>query len=82
MKTYSFRPSKNLLTDREKQVVELIVSEYSTVEIANHLYLSIETIKSHRRNIMAKLDARNVAGIVREAILREYITIGNRAFAS
>jgi DNA-binding CsgD family transcriptional regulator len=82
MKTYKYHTPKSLLTNREKEVIELIVNEYSTIEIANQLYLSMETIKSHRRSIMSKLNARNVAGIVREAILGEHISIGNRAYAS
>jgi len=82
MKTLNCSTSKILLTEREKQVIELIVYEHSTIEIANLLYLSKETIKSHRGKIMFKLDVRNVAGIVREAILGNHITIGNQAHVS
>lgn len=68
---YSFRPK---LTKRELEIVELIVFEYSTKEIAQQLFLSFETIKTHRHRIMQKLNVRSVAGIVREAILKNHIT--------
>ena len=57
-----------ILTEREKQIVDLIVKEHSTREIAQKLYLSTETIKTYRKNIRLKLGVKNVAGIVREAI--------------
>lgn len=75
MKIITNHRSKNLLTKREKEVTSLIVEEYSTIEIANLLYVSSETIKTHRNSIMNKLDVRNVAGIVREAIIKGYIPI-------
>ena len=58
-----------MLTNREIEIIHLIIQEQSTREIAEALYLSTETIKSHRHSIMNKLDAKNVAGIVREAFL-------------
>ena len=53
------------LSQREKQVLDLIAYEYSTKEIANQLILSKHTIISHRRNLFEKLGARNIAGMVR-----------------
>ena len=58
-----------MLTSREIEIIHLIIQEQSTREIAEALYLSTETIKSHRHKIMTKLNVRNVAGIVREAFL-------------
>lgn len=55
------------LTKREVEIIRLLAQEYSTKEIAAQLFLSSETIKSHRRNIQAKLRVRNVAGTVRAA---------------
>ena len=64
---------QSLLTTREKEIVNLIAAEYCTREIANKLFLSFETIKSHRRSIMQKLKVSNVAGIVREAYFRKLL---------
>jgi len=57
------------LSKREKQVVQYIVDEYSTKEIARKMFVSFETIKSHRKSIITKLHVKSVAGIVREAML-------------
>ena len=67
MKTTQFHSTKTLLTSREQEIIRLITQEYSTKEIAQQLYLSFETVKSHRHSIMTKLNVKNVAGIVREA---------------
>lgn len=56
------------LSERELQVLELISLGHSSREIAQNLYLSIETIKTHRAKIMKKFNARNVAHIVRLAL--------------
>ncbi len=55
------------LSPREAEILELIILEYTTSEIARKLYLSTETIKSHRRNLQSQFRARNVAGLVRRA---------------
>ncbi|MGV9014044.1 MAG: response regulator transcription factor [Flavobacteriales bacterium] len=55
------------LTKREKEVVQLICMERTTVEIATALNISPETVHSHRKNIMIKLDVRNIAGLVKYA---------------
>ena len=53
------------LTVREKEILQLISFEYTTAEIAQVLYLSPHTVISHRKNMMLKLDVKNVAGLVR-----------------
>lgn len=57
------------LTKRERQVLELIVQEYTTQEIAVSLYISKNTAETHRINIIRKLGVRNTAGLVREALM-------------
>lgn len=64
----NFGKMKTLLTRREKEVLELIVAEYTTKEIAKMLYISSCTAETHRLNIIHKLGVRNTAGIVREAL--------------
>lgn len=67
-----------MLTSREIEIIHLIIQEQSTREIAQKLYLAFETIKSHRKSIMTKLDVRNVAGIVREAFLLGIASTNNQ----
>lgn len=62
-----------ILTKREIQIVNLIVFEYSTKDIAKELLISTETVKTHRKNLFSKLDVVNVAGIVREAFVQKLI---------
>ena len=55
------------LSTRELEILRLIILEYTTKEIAVRLFVSAETIKSHRKHLLHKLRARNVAGMVRKA---------------
>lgn len=55
---------KYQLTKREVEIIRLVCQELSNREIADRLFLSEFTIKTHRRNILHKLDIRNVAGLV------------------
>lgn len=64
---------KELLSDREKQVLQLIAEGNTTKEIANLLSLSVKTAESHRSNIMHRLDMHNIASLVRYAIRRGMI---------
>ena len=64
---------KKALTEREVEIIQYIVEEYSSKEIGQELNLSIETIKTHRQIIMIKLKVKNVAGLVREAFLKEIV---------
>jgi len=56
------------LTDREREVLQMIAEGYSTKGIAEKLGLSIKTIDNHRTNMMRKLDLHNVAAITRFAM--------------
>lgn len=61
---------KTQLTARELEILHLIVDEFTAPEIADRLHISLETVSSHRKNIREKLQVRNTAGIVREALRR------------
>lgn len=63
------------LTSREKEVLQLIVQEKTTKEIAAELFISEKTVETHRGNLMLKLEARNIAGIVRKAIMLGLVEI-------
>lgn len=65
----------SILSSREEEVVKLLAYEYSTKEIANLLYIGYETVKTHRKNIIFKLNVRNVAGAVRVALQKGIIPL-------
>ncbi len=56
------------LTRREVQIVRLIAQELSTAEIAEQLCISTGTVETHRHNVMRKLGAKNVIGIIKYAL--------------
>lgn len=56
------------LTRREKDVLNLIVKEFTNYEIAEKLFISVRTVDAHRRNLLEKTGARNTAGLVKFAI--------------
>jgi DNA-binding NarL/FixJ family response regulator len=56
------------LTDRQREILQLIAEGHSTKEIAGILDVSIKTIETHRARLMTRLDIRDVAGLVRFAI--------------
>jgi len=57
-----------MLTDREREVLQLIAEGLSSKEIAPVLGVSLKTVDSHRSNLMDKLDIHKVSGLVRYAI--------------
>ncbi len=61
------------LTGRERQVLSLLAQGKSTRQIAGKLHLSVNTIDTHRRRIMSKLDLHSIAELTKYAI-REGIT--------
>lgn len=60
--------SDKYLTDREVEVLRFIAKELSTKEIADRMNLSENTIESYRKNLLIKLNAKNMAGIVLKGI--------------
>lgn len=55
------------LTDRELQVVQLLAKEYTNDKIAEELHISFRTVETHRKNIMQKAKAHNLAGLLKYA---------------
>lgn len=62
-----------LLTARERQVIQLIGEGHSTKQIATLLGISVKTVDTHRTKLMSKLDIHQTAGLVRYAIRRGMI---------
>jgi DNA-binding NarL/FixJ family response regulator len=67
-KTHKISGEPIPLTRREKDVLNLIVQEYTNYEIADKLFISVRTVDAHRRNLLEKTGARNTAGLVKFAI--------------
>jgi DNA-binding NarL/FixJ family response regulator len=61
------------LTDRERQVLQLVAEGKTTKEVAEVLGLSVKTADSHRTRIMQKLEIHETASLVRYAIRRGFI---------
>ena len=57
------------LSSREKEILQMIKDGQSTADIAAALFISAFTVKTHRKNIMAKLDVKNVAGLIKKTSL-------------
>lgn len=61
------------LTEREKDVLKLIVKEKSNKEIAEALFISIRTVDAHKRNLLEKTGARNSVGLVKYAMMHDLV---------
>jgi DNA-binding NarL/FixJ family response regulator len=61
------------LTRREIEVLKLIAEGLTNVEIADKLFISFQTVDSHRKNLFKKLDAKNRASLINIAIHKGYI---------
>ena len=55
-------------TDRELDILKLILDEKTTAEIANELNISPYTVEGHRKNLMQKTNAKNVVGLIKYSL--------------
>lgn len=62
------------LTNREKEIVQLLAREYTNDKIADALNISYRTVETHRKNIMQKTKARNLAGLIKFAYSKGLIS--------
>jgi two-component system response regulator NreC len=62
-----------ILSRRELEVLKMICREYSNAEIAEKLFLSVSTVETHRKNLIAKLGVNNTVGLVKFAIRHKLI---------
>ncbi|MBL7726935.1 MAG: response regulator transcription factor [Dinghuibacter sp.] len=56
------------LTRREKEVLLLIAEGFTNTHIAEQLYISVDTVESHRKNLHTKLNVKNTAMLIRFAV--------------
>lgn len=66
---------ENLLTRREREVLQLIAEGYTSKEIAEILCISIKTVGAHRNNLMKKLDLHDRGDLIKYAIQKKVIDI-------
>lgn len=75
----SLRKNENdptpVLTRREKEVLELIAGGLTNNEIAEKIFISPSTVDTHRKNLLAKLEARNTAELVKLAFQHKFIKL-------
>lgn len=71
--TIEDRKVDEILSKREIEVLRLVCKEFSNAEIAQQLFLSISTIETHRKNLIAKLGVQNTVGLVKFALRNNLI---------
>lgn len=69
----SSRSELPVLTPREREILELIAEGYTNPQIAEKIFLSQFTVDSHRKNLLAKLNVKNTASLIRLAVERKLI---------
>ncbi|MDZ7658363.1 response regulator transcription factor [Fodinibius sp.] len=63
------------ITDREQEILQLIVDGLTSKQIAQELYISPRTVDTHRANLMEKLELNNIAELVRYAIQHNLVSV-------
>ena len=66
---------QKILTDREIEVMSLIVQGYINKEIADKLNIGVSTVITHRKNIMEKLGMKSVSALTIYAVMHGYVDI-------
>jgi two-component system, NarL family, nitrate/nitrite response regulator NarL len=59
--------NRELLTKREKEIINLIAQEQTNAQIADKLFISERTVESHRKNIFRKTNVKSVVGLIKYA---------------
>ncbi len=68
-------PVPPTLTNREREMLQLLAEGKTTKEIASGLHVSIKTVETHRRNIMSKLNSHSVADLIKYALREGLISL-------
>jgi two-component system, NarL family, nitrate/nitrite response regulator NarL len=61
------------MTEREKEIIQLIAKEYSNARIGETLFISERTVETHRKNIFRKANTKTVVGLIKFAIENKLI---------
>jgi two-component system response regulator NreC len=75
MRQEGIQDSYDLLTDREKEVLQLLAQGKTNKEVATVLGVSVYTVEGHRGNLMQKLDLHNTAEIVLYAVRKNLVPV-------
>ncbi|UYZ62110.1 response regulator transcription factor [Hymenobacter weizhouensis] len=67
--------SEATLNQRETEVLQLLCQEYSNVEIADKLFLSVRTVEGYRTRLFEKIGAKNIVGLVIYAVKKGVIQV-------
>jgi DNA-binding NarL/FixJ family response regulator len=65
--------NKVSFTEREKEIIQLIATEYSNAQIGEKLFISERTVESHRKNIFRKVNTKSVVGLIKYAYANKLI---------
>lgn len=57
-----------VITRREKEVLDLIADGMTNNEIAKQLFISVSTVDTHRKNLLAKFESKNIASLIKIAV--------------
>lgn len=69
--------SREPLSQREKEIIALVVKGMTNKEIAEHLFLSVHTVMTHRRNIARKLEIHSATGLTIYAIVNHLVDLSD-----
>lgn len=72
----NIQPNVIKLTSRESEVLELIVKEFSNLQIADKLFISERTVETHRKNIFIKTKQKTIVGLIKYAIENNLVQPG------
>jgi DNA-binding NarL/FixJ family response regulator len=61
------------LTPRQREILKLVSQGYTNRDIAGRLAISVRTVEVHRFNLMRRLRVRNVAQLLRQALMRGFL---------
>ena len=68
--SYDYIPK---LTRREKEILKLILEENTSSQIAEKLFISLNTVETHRANLFSKTGVKNVAGLIKVALYKNLL---------
>ncbi|KAF2340406.1 response regulator transcription factor [Flavobacterium tistrianum] len=63
-----FKPAKEILTRREKEILKNPIEGHNSRSLSDKLFLSVETVNAHRRNILRKTQTKNTIKLITKAI--------------
>jgi DNA-binding NarL/FixJ family response regulator len=75
MKPRQSKGDPQIVTRRERAILNLIAEGYNNKEIADELYISEKTVSENQMSLMKKLDARNISSVIDYALQKGLINL-------